>query len=160
MKRFITLTLVACLFALMLAVKPASAAYACGAECVCPGVGTPGYWKNHPEAWPLLEIDLDLDTIVDFTQEQALYWMNQPVSEDKSITMFKAIIAARLNWEMGCHDPDAQRWYWEGVSWLERFPVGSGIKGNTEAWQYSHGELIYWWLDQFNNGYLTCPPRE
>ena len=82
------------------------------------------------------------------------------IKNDKSITMFKAVIAARLNWEMGCQDKDAQYWYWDGVWWLNNFPVGSGVKANTEAWQYSHGELIYWWLDQYNNGYLTCPPRD
>jgi len=157
MKKITVAILFVLVFTMAFAVLPTSA---CGTECGCPGVGTPGYWKNHPEAWPITEIDLDLDENIDFTQEEALYWMNQPVKNDKSITMFKAVIAARLNWEMDCHDKDAQYWYWEGVWWLNKFPVGSGVKANTEAWQYSHGELIYWWLDEFNNGRLTCLPRD
>jgi len=160
MKKITFSILFVMVFTMAFAVVPTSPAYACGTECGCPGVRTPGYWKNHPEAWPITVIDLGLDGKLVFTQEEALYWMNQPVKKDKSITMFKAVIAARLNWEMDCQDKDAQKWYWEGVWWLENFPVGTDVKASSEAWQYSHGELIYWWLDEFNNGRLTCLPAD
>ena len=35
----------------------------CLAQCERPGTGTIGYWKNHPEAWPVEEITIGRKTI-------------------------------------------------------------------------------------------------
>ena len=43
-------------------------------------------------------------------------------------------------------------------TWLFNFPVLSGVRANSEAWQYSHGEALYWCLDDFNNGRLAGSP--
>ncbi|MFT3894745.1 MAG: hypothetical protein QM730_24205 [Anaerolineales bacterium] len=37
-----------------------------------PGTGTPGYWKNHPEAWPVSSITIGEQT---FTKDQAIALM-------------------------------------------------------------------------------------
>ena len=114
---------------------------------------------NHPEAWPTGTIWIGG---VEYTPAEAIAIMNMPVKGDKSITMFKAAVAALLNVEeQGCCEP---WYYWKynclkaADEWLEDFPVLSGVKANTEAWQYSHGEQIYFCLDDYNNGGFFCAP--
>ncbi|WP_440953817.1 hypothetical protein ACSAZK_08900 [Methanosarcina sp. Mfa9] len=70
---------------------------------------SPGYWKNHPDEWPVERITIggteyikgDADT-----EGTAIYFMSQPVKGDKTITMFKALVAAKLNEANGCTLPD------------------------------------------------------
>jgi hypothetical protein len=45
-----------------------------------PGTGTPGYWKNHPDAWPVTQITVG--GIV-YTKVQAIYWLGH-VGTDKT----------------------------------------------------------------------------
>ena len=59
-----------------------------------PGTGTPGYWKNHPEAWPVDEITIGGVT---YTKVEAIAIMNTPEKGDKTYTMFSALVAATLN---------------------------------------------------------------
>jgi hypothetical protein len=39
---------------------------------VQPGTGTPGYWKNHPDAWPVSSITVGG---VAYTKAQAIAWL-------------------------------------------------------------------------------------
>jgi hypothetical protein len=126
--------------------------------CPCgPGTGTPGYWKNHPDDWPVDEICIGG---TGYTKEEAIAYMQAPVKGDKTLTMFPALVAAKLNVLMGnadwCIDETIEEANW----WMHNHPVGSGVKANSEAWQYSHGETLYWWLDEYNNGRLCVPPRD
>lgn len=139
-----------------------SSALACWCE---PGTGSPGYWKNHPEAWPVEEIVIGGVT---YGIEAAIAIMDMPVKGDKSITMFTSLVAAKLNviaiaeggskcgvsycLSPGCID--------EADQWLVTFQVGSGQKANEEPWQHSHGEALYECMDDFNNGRLCAPSRE
>jgi len=138
-------------------------AIACGSPgCEpCLGTGTPGYWKNHPEAWD----DVDLTSLGIGTQQEALDILNLPVKGDKWITMFKAAVAAGLNYRtQNCCLPYAN-YYDRGnncvvdaLYWLNSFSDERPVKANSEAWQYSHGEDIYWCLDDYNNGGFFCAP--
>jgi hypothetical protein len=164
MKKITILVLLVFVMTLVIGVIPASACWDCG-----PGVGTPGYWKNHPEAWPVDTIVItEGEGGVFYTKEQALEILNSPVKKDKSITMAKAFIAAYLNWKAGnCVECLKEDVFVEGISvftearlWLVKFPVGSGVDAKSEAWQYSHGEAIYWYLDDYNNGLLCAASRD
>jgi hypothetical protein len=114
---------------------------------------TPGYWKNHPEAWPLDNITVGGET---YTKEEAIEWMSKPVAGDKSITMFKALVAAMLNVEKGC---DVSCCITSVIAqaneWMADHPVGSGVKARSDAWQGCKcnldGEELYLELDQWNN---------
>jgi len=154
MKKITIALLFVLVFTMAIAVAPASACYDCG-----PGVGTPGYWKNHPEAWPVGEITLGGVT---YSKAEAIALMDQPVKKDKSITMFKAAVATYLNLADGncSEDCNASGHLADADEWLTNFPVGTGIKASSEAWQYSHGEAIYWWLDAYNNGEKCAAPRD
>jgi hypothetical protein len=149
-------------FLVLLIAWQAAPASACG-PCGCPpGTGTPGYWKNHPEEWPVCTITIGG---VEYTKAEALGWMDQPVKGDKSITLFKALVAYKLNVLIG-NPPCSNGWHMaEGDKWFASDgygcgPVGSGVKASSECWQYSHGERIYLWLDAYNNGELCVPSRD
>jgi hypothetical protein len=150
MKRKAMISMLVSAFIMALA-APASVCH-CG-----PGVGTPGYWKNHPEAWPVCEVTIGGIT---YTKEEALFWMSQPIKKDKSITMFKAAVATYLNLAIGNCGECISDWFIAADQWLGNFPVGSCVVAKSEAWQCSHGELIYWMLDDYNNGLLCAPSRD
>jgi hypothetical protein len=147
---------IATLLLLLVTLVPvAQAGGGCG-DCggCCEPCRSPGYWKNPRKAWPVDSIEIG---DVEYTKKEAQYLMNQPVKGDKSITMFKALVAAELNVLNGCCTSccawgciEDARW------WLTKFPVGSGVRANTEAWQASHGEAIYLCLDAYNNGREPC----
>ena len=68
-----------------------------------PGTGTPGYWKNHPEAWPVPTITVGIVNGVGgvtYTKAQAIAWLGK-VGKDKTTTMFSSLVPAILNGLIG-----------------------------------------------------------
>jgi hypothetical protein len=129
----------------------------------CPGTGTPGYWMNHPEAWPT-----DYDSIIigglTYTKEQAIALMFMPTSRDVTYIMFQALVAAKLNAAIGCPTAcpgaDIGATIAAADAWMWLHPVGSGVRagGPTSPWR--QGEPLYFLLDQYNNGLLCVPHRD
>ncbi|MGB9940851.1 hypothetical protein, partial [Methanosarcina sp.] len=64
------------------------------AACDAVECKSPGYWKNHPDAWPVQSITIGEIT---YLKGDAIAIMKQPVEEDKSYLMFDALVAAKLN---------------------------------------------------------------
>jgi len=175
-----------------------------------PGVGTPGFWLNHPEVWDgvpsnddsfagknnfppgdiLYPVDSDGDGDVDGDDELGILigdWNrngicdvledciflsvedaldildsgNQQQTNDKRLTLARALIATWLNIiagnESDCIDDQVDA----GVDWLlARAPDGNPLLGGTpvkgKAWSQSGGEAIYLALDYYNNTGSTC----
>jgi hypothetical protein len=144
MRRYVLLVTVALALVSLFAFT-AAPAVAC--DCCCCTPHTPGYWMNHPDAWPVSSLTIGGVT---YTQAQAIAWMGTPASGDKSITMFRALAAAMLNDFSGCPTfwaiPRANCWM------AMNGPVCSGVKASSSAWQCG-GECLYWALDGWNNGY-------
>lgn len=109
----------------------------CSCEC-----RTPGFWKNHPDAWPVSSITIGGVT---YTKSAAIEILEMPVSGDKTYTLFKALVAARLNQLSGC--TGASSTIGAAQAWMCAHPLGSGVKG--EAW--ASGECLYLILDAWNN---------
>jgi hypothetical protein len=132
-----------------------------GCEPPSPGTGTPGYWKNHPDAWPVETITIGGVT---YTKEAAIAIMKTPGKGDKTITMFNALVAAKLNVEIeNCSWCIYEVIFGEfGADWWMAVygPVGSGVRANSEKWQASHGEALYEMLDAYNNGWLCAAGRD
>lgn len=149
MKKLMMLVIVTLLGLPLLTISTATAC-----ECGPVGTGTPGYWMNHPEAWPVEEIMVGTQT---FSKGVAIEWMKLPVKGDKTLTMFSAFVAAKLNVAIGNCLPACYSLA-EVNDWLTSFPVGTGVTGNSEAWRYSHGEALYWCLDGYNNGLQSGSP--
>ena len=133
------------------------------------GTGTPGYWKNHPEAWPVEEITIG-DTAgynTTLTKAQALELLGAKVSGDKTMTIFSSLVSAILNTtgpynNSSCISStiaDAQIWF--GLYG----PVGAGVKAKSDAWvggptnTFKAGEPLHQKMDDYNNGLLCAPHR-
>lgn len=121
-----------------------------------PGTGTPGFWKNHPEAWPVDEITIGCET---YSKDDAIAFMDQSVAGDKTITMFKALVAAKLNVLIGNDGSCIADTIASADAWMcTNGPVGSGVGASSYAW--ASGESLYWTLDAYNNGELCAPARD
>lgn len=120
-----------------------------------PGTGTPGYWKNTPEAWPVGAIVIGGVT---YTKEQALYFMGLP-DGDKTLTMFRALVSAMLNVLVGNESSCISATISAADAWMAQYgPVGSGVRARTAAWVV--GEPLYRELDAYNNGDRCAPHRQ
>jgi len=123
-----------------------------------PGTGTPGYWKNHPDAWPVEEITIGG---VHYSKEAAIALLKTPEKGDKTYTLFRALVAARLNVPIGNPGECIAETIGAADEWMADYgPVGSGVKtgGKTSPWR--DGEPLYQRLDEYNNGLLCAPPRD
>ena len=133
-----------------------------------PGTGTPGYWKNHPEAWPVESIKIGYTTLADgtkvggttYSKIQALGWL-ESVPKDKRTTMFSSLVPAMLNVILG-NDPrcvqDAIR---DANAWMAtRLPMedtSKKVAASSVAWRL--GEPLHQTMDNYNNGGLCAPHR-
>lgn len=119
-----------------------------------PGTGTPGYWKTHPEAWPVTSLVIGG---VSYTREQAIALMLLP-DGDKTLTLFRALVSAELNVLIGNADTCVDGTMAAAHTWLATYPPLSGVVGKSAAWKA--GEPLYLTLDAYNNGLLCAPHRD
>ncbi len=115
-------------------------------------VRTPGYWKNHPEAWPTNGIDVGG---IWYRKDIAIDLLNMPEKGDKSRTIFRALVAAKLNLKNGSNGRCIYSIVKAADAWLVANPLGSKVKGSSMAWK--EGEPLYLELDDYNNGLLCAP---
>ena len=122
-------------------------------RCVC--TRSQGYYKNHPDDWPVQSLTLGT---VAYTQTQLLAILGRPVKGNGLISLAKQLIAAKLNAAAGAYVPpsvvtaiaDADALI--GIRVVP--PVGVGVLATS-----STGSLTAI-LDQYNNGNsLGGPPH-
>jgi hypothetical protein len=121
---------------------------------VLPGTGTPGYWKNHPEAWPVDSITIGGRV---YTKAQAIAWLDQ-VGKDKTTTMFSSLLSAKLNVTLGTDPSCVATTIGLADAWMSIHPVGSGVQASSLAWKV--GEPWHRLMDNYNNGMLCAPHRD
>lgn len=85
MKKLLAFVILAAICAMM--IVPAYACYY-----------TPGYWKNHPEDWPITEMNI---CGTDYDQAGLMDILQTSSKGDKSIDLAHHLIAAKLNWASG-----------------------------------------------------------
>ena len=120
-----------------------------------PGTGTPGYWKNHPEAWPVQSITVGGTT---YTMTQALTLLDTP-GKDKTLTMFSSLVPAMLNVLAGNDSSCVASTIDAANEWMQKYgPVGTGVHAASYAWKV--GEPLHRQMDNYNNGMLCAPHRD
>jgi hypothetical protein len=120
-----------------------------------PGTGTPGYWKNHPDAWPAVPIIVGGVT---YTKAEAIAWLGK-VGKDKTTTMFSSLLPAMLNVAIDNDGSCVNAAIKAGNAWMAAYgPVGSNVPASSYAW--SVGEPTHQTLDAYNNGLLCAPHRK
>jgi hypothetical protein len=116
-------------------------------------VFTPGYWKTHPQEWPVTSITI---AGVTYTREQAIRIMSRAPKYDMTYQLFTQLVAAKLNVLIGnesqCIDADIEA----AETWLVEHPLGSGVTIGSQAWI----EIMYTFknLDSYNKGKLCAEP--
>ncbi|HEY2904897.1 MAG TPA: hypothetical protein VGJ29_03295 [Vicinamibacterales bacterium] len=120
-----------------------------------PGTGTPGYWKNHPEAWPNIPLVVGGVT---YTKVQAVAWLGK-TGKDKTVTMFQSLLSAMLSAGVVGNDGSCiSASITQGNNWLMTYPLGSNVAGGSAAWTV--GDPIHITLDAYDNGLLCAPHRQ
>jgi hypothetical protein len=117
-----------------------------------PGTGTPGYWMNHPEAWPATV------TVggVTYTSAQAIAWIKAS-GPDRTTTMFASLVSAKLNVLNGNDSSCVQSTIDQADAWMATYGLGSRVHAASLAWKV--GEPLHRLMDNYNNGMLCAPHR-
>ena len=124
-------------------------------QVASPGTGTPGYWKNHPEAWPVQSITIGG---VVYTKDQAIALLEKP-GKDRTLTLFSSLVPAKLNVRIGNDGSCVATTIAAADEWMQTYgPVGSNVHAASLAWKL--GEPLHRQLDNYNNGMLCAPHRD
>jgi uncharacterized repeat protein (TIGR01451 family) len=134
------------------------------------GTGTPGFWKNHPEVWPVAgglvlagdwnhnwTCDLT-ETCLALTTEEALAALGTPPRGDMTWNLGRPLVAAWLNVSAGNDPACVVDTINAAIGWLLAHPLGSGVGGGDPAWQESSAWAGI--LDDYNNGLLCAEHRD
>ena len=125
-------------------------------DCVAPG--TPGYWKNHPEAWPVSSLTLGSRT---YSQAELLMLLSLPTRGDASIKMAHHLIAAKLNLLVGTDPAPISDAIAEADALLSPFtgPLPYRVRQRTDLGKAM--TIVKSTLDDYNNGGQTpgCVPE-
>jgi hypothetical protein len=122
---------------------------------VQPGTGTPGYWKNHPDAWPVATITVGGVT---YTRDEAIALLEKP-GRDRTLTMFSSLVPAMLNVMIGNDVSCVSSTIDAADAWMATYgPVGGGVAAPSYAWKV--GEALHRLMDNYNNGMLCAPHRD
>lgn len=124
----------------------------CGVSTEGPGVRGMGYWKNHPEAWPVDQLTLGGRV---FTKMQLLTLLRLGEKGDKTKHMLRELVAAKLNVAAGNDASCVQESIDMADSWLARFPVCSGVRASSMTWKRIMGVVKT--LADYNDGELCAP---
>lgn len=137
---------------------------------IATGTGTPGFWKNHLEVWPVANdtvligdwnhnwvCDAD-ETCLELTTEEALAALSTPPKGDMTWNLGRPLVAAWLNVSAGNESSCVSATIDLAAGWLQAHPLGSAVKGSDPAWAEASGwaEL----LDDYNNGRLCAESRD
>ena len=126
--------------------------FAAAFTCTCPTDDachfTPGFWKNHPEVWPLTSVTLGGVT---YSKAQAIVILQKPVRGDATIILAHHLIAAILNVANGAsHSINGA--IADANAFLAAHPLYSAPSGDAKT----EGENIKNELAGYNE--IGCPP--
>lgn len=108
---------------------------------------TQGYWKNHPEAWPVEEIPIGGAV---YTRAEALVILSTPPAHgDATYILAHQLIAAKLNILNGADGADISDTIDAADAWLAANPLGSRPKADRKS-----GIALAETLDRYNNGLI------
>jgi hypothetical protein len=110
-----------------------------------------GYWKNHPEAWPVTELQLGNVT---YTQEELLSILHQPVRGNGLVSLAHHLIAAKLNVANGADPSCIEQTIADADALIGDLvvpPVGDGYLAPRDV------EALKDMLEDYNEGRLCAP---
>ena len=110
-------------------------------ECV----RSSGYWKNHPDSWPVDEVTLGG---VSYSKESAIDILGAPPKGDATYILAQQLIAAKLNVASGADGSAIGETIEMADSWIATNPLGSDPAGEGRDEGIELAELF----DAYNAG--------
>jgi len=118
---------------------------------------TQGFWKTHPQAWPVSSLTLGSQT---YSQAELLTILGTPVRGDASLILADQLIAAKLNIANGSNPAPISATIADADSLLSGFAgkLPYGVDPSSATGQAMVNDASK--LDSYNNGALTpdCTP--
>jgi hypothetical protein len=116
------------------------------------GVGTPGYWRSHPEAWPVDFIEIGGRI---YNKTYAIFLIYESGGGDKTFDLFEQLVAAKLNIIMQnayeCIDPEVT---WADI-WMVDHPINSSVSAGSPEWKEVENAVEA--ISDYNQGFLCAP---
>jgi hypothetical protein len=106
---------------------------------------TIGYWKTHPEAWPVTSLTIG---DVTYDQNQLLGMLWNAKAKDATHMLAAQLIAAKLNVANGAYSPSISDTITQADAFLTEHPYGSNPRGADRSSALHLKDA----LDDFNNG--------
>ena len=106
-----------------------------------------GYWKSHPESWPVSSLDLGNTT---YSQDELLEVLNTPPQGDATYILAYQWIAAKLNVAQGADDSAVATTISDADNWFRENALGSGPSNPVRAEGIGYADR----LDEYNNGQI------
>jgi hypothetical protein len=129
---------------------------ACNFQTTGACTGTIGYWKNHPDAWPVNAITVGG---VSYTKAQAIAWMQTPPKGNESINLFHQLVGAMLNVLHGADNSCIQQTITDANAFLSSHPITVKLSGSSNDWK-NVGAALHTRLGDYNEGKLCAPHRD
>jgi len=110
-----------------------------------------GYWKNHPQAWPVTELQLGNVT---YTQDQLLSIMHEPVRGNGLVSLAHHLITAKLNVANGADPSCIQQTIADADALIGDLvvpPVGDGYLAPRDV------NALKDTLEDYDEGHLCAP---
>jgi hypothetical protein len=115
---------------------------------------TQGYWKTHPEAWPVLSLTIGGVT---YNQAQLLAILNMSTNGDATYILAQQLIAAKLNLAGGADGSVVAQTIASADAFLSAHPLGSTLSKSDRRTVTSLATT----LDRYNMGKIgpgACRP--
>jgi hypothetical protein len=93
-----------------------------------------------------------------YTRDQAITLLSTPSRGDKSIDLFKQLLAAKINVLIGNNPSCISSTISSADAWMVAHPPGSGVSSSSSAW--TQASPWHTQLDNYNNGLLCAPHRD
>jgi hypothetical protein len=127
-----------------------------GTGTTCRGTtATRGYWKNHPEIWPVVTVEIGG---APRTAATLLEWLSGD-GADKFTILASQLVAAMMNVANGADDECVSGTIALASEWVGRALPQRPVVGRSHLWS---GQVREWAerLDAYNNGLLCAPHRD
>jgi hypothetical protein len=146
LRRNITLAIILLVIVLMGSLVVSDLAFAqspSGKNCTYTGQG---YWKNHPDAWPVTSLMMGGQT---YSQAQLLDIFDTSPRGDATYILAHQLIAAKLNVAQGADDTVVASTIANADDWLKEHPLGSAPSTSEDRETgVGYSEI----LDRYNSG--------
>ncbi len=107
---------------------------------------TPGYWKNHPQAWPEEAITVGGVT---YTKDQAISLLSGN-AKDATYKLTSHLIAAKLNAASGNYGANDPATVWNLINSADAFLIGHPLGSNPVGAERNYALNLKDSLDTFN----------